>query len=106
MADEAQILSLFSAIDVHFGRLDGLVNNAGILERQARVRDMDSARLRRILEVNVVAAFACCREAVRRMSTREGGQGGVIVNVSSMAARLGSPGEYIDYAASRAPSIR
>ncbi|OZI62308.1 SDR family oxidoreductase [Bordetella genomosp. 11] len=101
MADESQILSLFSTIDEHFGRLDGLVNNAGILERQMRVRDMDSARLRRILEVNVVAVFTCCREAVGRMSTREGGQGGVIVNVSSMAARLGSPGEYVDYAASK-----
>ncbi|ANN68473.1 SDR family oxidoreductase [Bordetella bronchialis] len=101
MADEAQIRSLFSAIDSHFGRLDGLVNNAGILERQSPLRDMDAARLRRILEVNVVSVFACCREAVRRMSTRDGGQGGVIVNVSSMAARLGSPGEYIDYAASK-----
>jgi NAD(P)-dependent dehydrogenase (short-subunit alcohol dehydrogenase family) len=101
MADEAQIVSLFGAIDARFGRLDGLVNNAGILERQARLRDIDAARLRRILEVNVVSVFTCCREAVRRMSTKEGGQGGVIVNVSSMAARLGSPGEYIDYAASK-----
>jgi NAD(P)-dependent dehydrogenase (short-subunit alcohol dehydrogenase family) len=101
MAEEAQIVSLFTAIDAHFGRLDGLVNNAGILERQARLRDIDSARLRRILEVNVVAAFTCCREAIRRMSEKEGGHGGVIVNVSSMAARLGSPGEYIDYAASK-----
>jgi NAD(P)-dependent dehydrogenase (short-subunit alcohol dehydrogenase family) len=101
MAEEAQIVSLFTAIDAHFGRLDGLVNNAGILERQARLRDIDSARLRRILEVNVVADFTCCREAIRRMSEKEGGHGGVIVNVSSMAARLGSPGEYIDYAASK-----
>lgn len=101
MAVESDILALFAAVDERFGRLDGLVNNAGILERQATLRDIDSARLRRILEVNVVAPFTCCREAVRRMSTRDGGQGGVIVNVSSMAARLGSAGEYIDYAASK-----
>jgi NAD(P)-dependent dehydrogenase (short-subunit alcohol dehydrogenase family) len=101
MAIESQILSLFTAVDEHFGRLDGLVNNAGILEHQSRLADMDAARVRRILEVNVVAPFICCREAVRRMSLNRGGQGGVIVNVSSMAARLGSPGEYIDYAASK-----
>jgi NAD(P)-dependent dehydrogenase (short-subunit alcohol dehydrogenase family) len=101
MADDAQIALLFNAVDQHFGRLDGLVNNAGILERQSRLAGIDGARLRRILNVNVVAPFLCCREAVRRMSQRNGGAGGVIVNVSSMAAKLGSPGEYIDYAASK-----
>ncbi|ANN76600.1 SDR family oxidoreductase [Bordetella flabilis] len=101
MAVESDILALFAAVDEHFGRLDGLVNNAGILERQARLVDMDAGRLRRIFDVNVVAPFLCCREAIGRMSQSRGGQGGVIVNVSSMAARLGSPGEYIDYAASK-----
>jgi NAD(P)-dependent dehydrogenase (short-subunit alcohol dehydrogenase family) len=101
MAVESQILSLFAAVDEHFGRLDGLVNNAGILERQSRLADMDAGRLRRIFEVNVVAPFLCCREAIGRMSLKRGGRGGVIVNVSSMAARLGAAGEYIDYAASK-----
>jgi NAD(P)-dependent dehydrogenase (short-subunit alcohol dehydrogenase family) len=78
-----------------------LVNNAGILETQMRVASMDAARIHRILATNVVGPFLCAREAVRRMSTRQGGQGGAIVNVSSGAARLGSPGEYVDYAASK-----
>lgn len=101
MAAESRIVALFDAIHRQFGRLDGLVNNAGILEQQAKIRDIDAARLRRILDVNVVGPFICCREAVRHMSMSLGGSGGVIVNVSSMASRLGSPGEYIDYAASK-----
>jgi NAD(P)-dependent dehydrogenase (short-subunit alcohol dehydrogenase family) len=81
--------------------LTGLVNNAATLERQMRVESMDAARLHRVLATNVVGAFICAREAVRRMSTRHGGRGGAIVNVSSAAARLGSAGEYVDYAASK-----
>jgi NAD(P)-dependent dehydrogenase (short-subunit alcohol dehydrogenase family) len=77
------------------------VNNAGTLEKQMRVEDMDAARLTRVFAVNVTGAFMCARESIRRMSTRHGGKGGSIVNVSSMAARLGSPGEYIDYAATK-----
>ena len=83
------------------GRSTALVNNAGILETQMRVDDMDAARLERVFATNVIGAFLCAREAVRRMSTRHGGRGGAIVNVSSGAARLGSPGEYVDYAASK-----
>ena len=83
------------------GRVTALVNNAGILETQMRVEAMDAARLQRVFATNVIGAFLCAREAVRRMSTRHGGAGGAIVNVSSGAARLGSPGEYVDYAASK-----
>ena len=83
------------------GPLGGLVNNAGILERQARLEDMDAARIERVFAVNAVGAFLCAREAVRRMSTRRGGAGGAIVNVGSLASRLGSPNEYVDYAASK-----
>jgi NAD(P)-dependent dehydrogenase (short-subunit alcohol dehydrogenase family) len=98
---EAGVLRLFAAADRRFGRLDALVNNAGILERQMRVDEMDAGRIERVLRTNVLGSFLCAREAVRRMSTRHGGAGGAIVNVSSMAARLGSPGEYVDYAASK-----
>lgn len=98
---EADIERLFATCDRQLGRLDGLVNNAGILERQMRVEAMDAGRLTRVLAANVVGAFVCAREAVRRMSTAHGGRGGAIVNVSSVAARLGSPGEYVDYAASK-----
>jgi NAD(P)-dependent dehydrogenase (short-subunit alcohol dehydrogenase family) len=86
----------------HFGRLDALVNNAGILERQTRVEQMDAARIDRVFATNVRGAFVCAREAVTRMSTAHGGGGGAIVNVSSRAAQLGAPGEYVDYAASKA----
>jgi NAD(P)-dependent dehydrogenase (short-subunit alcohol dehydrogenase family) len=102
VATEADVVAMFAHVDEHFGRLDGLVNNAGMLERQMRVEQMDAGRLTRTLATNVTGAFLCCREAVRRMSTRHGGAGGAIVNVSSMAARLGSPNEYVDYAASKA----
>src|SRR5262249_50806556 len=84
------------------GQLTALVNNAGIVERQTRVEQLDGARLARVLATNVTGAFVCAREAVRRMSTAHGGAGGAIVNVSSRAAQLGSPGEYVDYAASKA----
>lgn len=101
IADEAQVLQLFAALDRLHGRLDVLVNNAGMLERQMRVEQMDAARLQRVLACNVIGSILCCREAVKRMSTRHGGRGGAIVNLSSMAARLGAPGEYVDYAASK-----
>ena len=102
VADEAAVERLFATIDARCGRLDALVNNAGILARQARVEDMDAARIERILATNVTGSFLCAREAVRRMSTRRGGRGGAIVNVSSRAAVLGSANEYVDYAASKA----
>jgi NAD(P)-dependent dehydrogenase (short-subunit alcohol dehydrogenase family) len=98
---EADVVRLFDSAEERFGRVAGLVNNAGILERQMRVESMDAARIHRILATNVVGAFLCAREAVRRMSTRRGGSGGAIVNVSSAASRLGSAGEYVDYAASK-----
>lgn len=99
---EADVLRLFDEVDRRFGEATALVNNAGILERQMRVEEMDAERLTRVFNANVVGSFLCAREAVRRMSTRHGGHGGAIVNVSSVAARLGSPNEYIDYAASKA----
>lgn len=101
IADEAQVARLFATIDEAFGRLDVLVNNAGMLERQMRLDEMDAARLMRVFAVNVTGSFLCAREAVKRMSTRYGGNGGAIVNVSSIAAKLGAPNEYIDYAAAK-----
>jgi NAD(P)-dependent dehydrogenase (short-subunit alcohol dehydrogenase family) len=101
VASESDVVSLFAACDRELGPVTALVNNAGILETQMRVEAMDAARITRILATNVVGSFLCAREAVRRMSTRQGGRGGAIVNVSSGAARLGSPGEYVDYAASK-----
>jgi NAD(P)-dependent dehydrogenase (short-subunit alcohol dehydrogenase family) len=101
VAVEADVVRLFATVDRELGRVDALVNNAGILERQMRVEEMDAARLMRIFATNVLGPFLCAREAVRRMSTRHGGSGGAIVNVSSLAARLGSAGEYVDYAASK-----
>lgn len=101
VAVEADVVRLFETAERELGPLKGLVNNAGILERQSRLEDMDAARLARVFAVNVVGAFLCAREAVRRMSMRHGGSGGAIVNVSSLAARLGSPEEYVDYAASK-----
>ncbi len=102
IAREADILGLFSNFDATFGRLDALVNNAGVLESQTRVEDMSADRIHRVFTTNVIGSFLCAREAVRRMSTRHGGSGGAIVNISSRAARLGSPDEYVDYAASKA----
>ena len=98
---EADVMRLFETCDRSLGTLTALVNNAGILETQMRVEAMDAARLHRVFATNVIGAFLCAREAVRRMSLKHGGAGGAIVNVSSGAARLGSPGEYVDYAASK-----
>jgi NAD(P)-dependent dehydrogenase (short-subunit alcohol dehydrogenase family) len=97
---EADVIRLFEACDA-LGPLAGLVNNAGILETQTRVDGITAGRLHRIITTNVIGAFLCAREAVRRLSTKHGGAGGAIVNVSSGAARLGAPGEYVDYAASK-----
>ncbi|MCA9448480.1 MAG: SDR family oxidoreductase [Candidatus Omnitrophica bacterium] len=101
VAEEEEVERLFAEAESRMGPLYGLVNNAGILEKQARLEDIDSARLNRLFAANVVGSFLCAREAVRRMSIERGGQGGSIVNVSSAASRLGSPGEYVDYAASK-----
>ena len=98
---EREVVRLFEQIDALLGPVTALVNNAGILEQQMRVDQMDAARLQRIFTTNIVGPFLCAREAVRRMSTVYGGTGGAIVNVSSGAARLGAPGEYVDYAASK-----
>lgn len=101
VANEAEVLQLFTTVDRELGPLSALVNNAGILERQARLVDMDSGRIARVLQTNVMGSMLCAREAIKRMSTRHGGAGGSIVNLSSMAARLGSPNEYVDYATSK-----
>lgn len=98
---EADVLRVFEQMDAQLGRVTALVNNAGMLEHHMRVEEMTADRLHRVLTANVVGSFLCAREAVRRMSTRRGGSGGAIVNLSSMAARLGAPGEYVDYAASK-----
>lgn len=101
VADEAQVLGMFAKIDAKLGRLSALVNNAGVVDVSARVEDMSVARWRRMFDINVIGTLLCAREAVRRMSHRHGGEGGAIVNVSSAAARLGSPGQYVDYAAAK-----
>ena len=102
VASERDVVRLFETVDARYGKLTALVNNAGILEQQARVEQIDAARIDRIFATNVRGSFLCAREAVTRMSTRHGGAGGAIVNVSSRAAQLGAPGEYVDYAASKA----
>jgi len=102
VAGEGAIGTMFKRLDDELGPLGGLVNNAGIVDVAARVDEMSAARIARIFNVNVVGAFVCAREAVRRMSTRHGGRGGVIVNLSSVAARVSSPAIYVDYAASKA----
>jgi len=99
---EADVLRLFQTIDERMGPLRALVNNAGVLETQTRVDSIDAARIGRVVATNVTGAFLCAREAVKRLSTARGGAGGAIVNVSSRAAQLGAPGEYVDYAASKA----
>lgn len=101
VADEGQVLGMFAKIDAKLGRLTALVNNAGVVDVTARVEDMSVARWRRMFDINVIGTLLCAREAVRRMSRRHGGEGGSIVNVSSAAARLGSPGQYVDYAAAK-----
>ena len=98
---EEEVVKLFCAVDDKLGKISALVNNAGILETQMRIEDMNAARLNRVFLTNVTGSFLCAREAVKRMSTKNGGKGGAIVNVSSAAARLGSAGEYVDYAASK-----
>jgi NAD(P)-dependent dehydrogenase (short-subunit alcohol dehydrogenase family) len=101
VADEGQVLAMFETIDTQLGRITGLVNNAGVVDVAARVEDMGLARLRRMFDINVLGSIVCAREAIRRMSTRHGGSGGAIVNVSSAASRLGAPGQYVDYAAAK-----
>jgi NAD(P)-dependent dehydrogenase (short-subunit alcohol dehydrogenase family) len=101
IAVEADVVRLFATCDGELGQVSALVNNAAILETQTRLDAIDGARLARVFGTNVFGAFLCSREAVRRMSTRHGGTGGAIVNVSSGASRMGSPGEYIDYAATK-----
>lgn len=98
---EADVARLFDTVDKKLGRVTALVNNAGIVARQSRVEDMDAGRIQKMLAINVLGPLLCTREAVKRMSTRRGGSGGAIVNISSGASRLGSPGEYVDYAASK-----
>jgi len=102
VADEAQVLAMYAMVDREFGTLGGLVNNAGVVDMPARVDEMSVQRLMRMFAINLTGSFLCAREAVKRMSTRHGGAGGVIVNLSSAAARLGSPGQYVDYAAAKA----
>lgn len=99
---EEDVIRLYKAVDRSVGPVTALINNVGIVERQARVENMDAARVNRVFAVNVTASILCAREAIRRMSTKYGGQGGAIVNVSSVAAKLGSPNEYVDYAAAKA----
>ena len=101
VAREADVLAMFEKVDAKFGRLSALVNNAGVVDQTSRVDAMSLARLQRMFEVNVFGSFLCAREAVKRMSTRYGGGGGCIVNVSSAAAKLGAPGQYVDYAAAK-----
>jgi len=101
VGDEAQVLAKFEKVDAKLGRLTALVNNAGVVDMKARVDEMSVARLERMFRINVIGSFVCAREAVRRMSTKHGGNGGSIVNVSSAASRLGSPDQYVDYAASK-----
>ena len=106
VADDTQVMALFAGLDAavaagQLAPLGGLVNNAGIVDVACRVDAMDAARVQRMFAVNVFGSFCCAREAVLRLSTRHGGRGGAIVNVSSVAARLGSPGQYVDYAAAK-----
>jgi NAD(P)-dependent dehydrogenase (short-subunit alcohol dehydrogenase family) len=101
VALEADVLRMFETVDTQLGRMTHLVNNAGILEQQTRLENMTLQRLQAVFNTNILGSFLCAREAVRRMSTRNGGGGGAIVNVSSAASRLGAPNEYIDYAASK-----
>ena len=101
VASEDDVVRLFKTVDEKLGRVSVLVNNAGIVDRGTRVEAMSAERIQRMLAVNVTGSFLCAREAVKRMSTRHGGQGGAIINVSSIAAKLGGSGEYVDYAASK-----
>ena len=100
-ADPQQVARLFEAIDGEFGRIDVLVNNAAILERQSPLENLGFARMQRIFAVNAIGPMLCAQQAIRRMAHRHGGSGGVVINISSASARLGSPNEYVDYAASK-----
>ena len=102
VSSESDVVRLFNTVDESLGLVTALVNNAGIVEQQTRVENMGEGRLNRVFAVNVTGSFLCAREAIRRMSTKHRGRGGAIVNVSSVAARLGSPDEYVDYAAAKA----
>ena len=102
VADEAKVRALYAALDRELGPLHGLVNSAGVVDRACRVDEMDAARLQRMFGINVLGTMLCSAHALRRMSRRHGGAGGAIVNLSSAAARLGSPGQYVDYAAAKA----
>jgi NAD(P)-dependent dehydrogenase (short-subunit alcohol dehydrogenase family) len=101
VSEEEQVLALFAAVDAQLGRLTAFVNNAGVIDVTARLDEMSVARLKRMFDINVIGAMVCAREAVLRMSTRHGGSGGAIVNVSSAASRLGAPGQYLDYASAK-----
>ena len=101
VASEADVVRLFETVDRELGPVSGLVNNAGVVDRGMRVADMNAARIARMFAINVTGSFLCAREAIKRMSTRLGGKGGAIVNLSSIAARLGGAGEYVDYAAAK-----
>lgn len=101
VSQEQQVIRLFETVDQQLGKITALVNNAGILQPQMRLEQMSAARINKILTTNVTSYFLCCREAIKRMSSKHGGAGGTIVNVSSGAAKSGSPNEYIDYAASK-----
>lgn len=101
VAEEADVLALFGSVEREFGALHGLVNNAGVVDHPSRVDEMSLQRLQRMFGINVIGSMLCAREAVRRMSTRRGGSGGAIVNLSSVASRLGAPAQYVDYAAAK-----
>lgn len=101
VSKEEEVIRLFEEVDRAFGKLTSLVNNAGILEQQSRLENLTRQRLQRIFEVNTFSSFLCCREAIKQMSPKYGGNGGTIVNISSIASRTGAPFEYIDYAASK-----
>ncbi|HSV55315.1 MAG TPA: SDR family oxidoreductase [Burkholderiaceae bacterium] len=101
VAQEDQVLAMFEKIDAKLGRLTALVNNAGVVDVAARLDEMSLVRFKRMFDINVIGTMLCAREAVRRMSTKHGGKGGAIVNVSSAASRLGSPAQYLDYAAAK-----
>ena len=101
VSSEKDVIKLFEQIDKDFGKINALVNNIGVLEKQSRVEDLELNRLQRILKYNIISCFLCSKEAIKRMSTKNGGKGGGIVNVSSIASKTGSPNEYVDYAASK-----
>ena len=101
VGDEAQVLRMFAEVDNQLGRISGLVNSAGVVDVTAKIEDQSWARWERMMRINVLGSFACVREAIKRMSTAHGGKGGSIVNVSSAAARIGSPNQYVDYAAAK-----